>query len=60
MENLENMFSLHGEVALVTGASCKAEQVHVRFEILWPNGKTQTVENVEINRSMTIRFDNQP
>ncbi len=35
-------------------------QKPVRFEILWPDGKTQTVENVEINRSMTVRYGNEP
>ena len=32
----------------------------VRLEIRWPNGKLQTVENVEINRSMTVRFGGEP
>ena len=31
----------------------------VRLEILWPNGTTQSVDNVEINRSMTVRCGNQ-
>ncbi|MSR60394.1 MAG: CRTAC1 family protein [Planctomycetaceae bacterium] len=35
-------------------------QQPVRFEILWPNGKLQTVENVEINRSMTVSYKNLP
>lgn len=29
-------------------------------EILWPNGKTQAVEDVELNRSLTVRFRSQP
>lgn len=32
----------------------------VRLDILWPNGTSQTVENVEIDRLMTVRFGNQP
>lgn len=37
-----------------------AQQKPVRLDILWPNGKTQSVENVEVNRSMTLRFGSQP
>ena len=36
------------------------QQMPVRFDIVWPNGKPQTVENVELNRSMAVRFGNQP
>lgn len=32
----------------------------VRLEILWPNGKQQTVENVELDRQATVRFDAVP
>ena len=32
----------------------------VRLEIRWPNGKLQSVENVEINRSTTVRFGVEP
>jgi len=32
----------------------------VRLEILWPNGKTQTVEHLEHGRLLTVRFGNQP
>ena len=32
----------------------------VRLEILWPNGKPQTVENVELNHSLTVSFGKQP
>jgi len=28
----------------------------VRLEILWPNGKNQVVENVELDRMATVRF----
>ena len=32
------------------------QQKAVRLDILWPNGTRQTVENVEIDRLMTVRF----
>ncbi|MDA1054747.1 MAG: CRTAC1 family protein [Planctomycetota bacterium] len=32
----------------------------VRVDILWPNSGSQTIENVEINRSTTVRFGKQP
>jgi enediyne biosynthesis protein E4 len=32
----------------------------VRLEILWPNGTSRTIEKVEVDRLMTVRFGNGP
>ena len=36
------------------------QQQPITLEILWPNGTTQTVKNIEINRSVAFSFTPQP
>jgi len=36
------------------------QQKPVRLDVLWPNGTRQTIEKVEIDQLLTVRFVNQP
>jgi len=35
-------------------------QKPVRLDVLWPNGESQTIEEVKIDRLLTVRFRDQP